>query len=102
MPWLAPAGLQGGVKLEAPHQSRQPQSLSVALSVLGLRFALSQGVAASFRPTVAAAVLSVFGDVAASLWPAVAAAAILRPCGVTLQLQRNSFTGLADWKHARG
>ena len=27
MLWLAPAGLRGGLKLEAYHQSRQPQSL---------------------------------------------------------------------------
>ena len=34
MLWLAPAGLRGGLKLEAYHQSRQPHSLSVALNVL--------------------------------------------------------------------
>ena len=37
MLWLAPAGLRGGMKLEAYH-SNNP-SLSVALCVLGLRFA---------------------------------------------------------------
>ena len=29
MLWLAPAGLRGGLKLEAYHQSRQPQSFSL-------------------------------------------------------------------------
>ena len=43
------------------------------------------GVAAQFRPTVVAATDSFLGDVAASSWPAVEAAAILRRCGVTLR-----------------
>ena len=69
MLWLTPAGLRGGKKLEAYHQSRQPQpfSLSVSLGVLGLRIVVQ--------------------DVAASLGPAVAAAAnrfFCRRCGVLL------------------
>ena len=46
------------------------------VGVLGLRFALPQGVAASFWPAVAAAAMRDFPDVAASLWLAVAAAEI--------------------------
>ena len=49
--------------------------LSVALSVLGLRFAPSQGVAGSFWPAVAATALNTRKDVAASLLPTVAEAA---------------------------
>ena len=45
----------------------------------------TRDVAASFRPTVVAAALSFLGDVAASSWPAVATAVILRRCGVTLR-----------------
>ena len=33
MLWLAPAGLRGGLKLEAYHQSRQPHSLSLSPSL---------------------------------------------------------------------
>ena len=34
MLWLAPAGLRGGLKLEAYHQSRQPHTLSLSPSML--------------------------------------------------------------------
>ena len=50
--------------------------LSVTFAVLGLRFVLPQGVAASFWPAAAAALIRIFPDVAASLWPAVAAAVV--------------------------
>ena len=48
MLWLVPAGLRGGLKLEAYHQSRQPQSLFLCgprCSGTSVRF---QDVAASF------------------------------------------------------
>ena len=59
MLWLAPAGLRGGLKLETCHQSRQPHSLSVALNVLGLWFALPEALRRQFSQIVAAAVLFV-------------------------------------------
>ena len=68
--WLAPAGLRGSIKLEAYHQSRQPFPL-----MLWDFGSLYQGVAASFWPAVAAAAVYICEDVAASLMPAVAAAA---------------------------
>ena len=66
MLWLAPAGLRGGIKLEAYHQSLQslPFSLCCPRSS-GLRFVV-QDVAASLGPAVAAAAISFLTDVAAS------------------------------------
>ena len=47
MLWLAPAGLQGGLKLEAYHQSRQPQYFSLSPRCSGTSVLSTRGVAAS-------------------------------------------------------
>ena len=66
MLWLAPAGLRGGTKLEAYHQSRQPLPFSLCCPrSSGLRFVV-QDVAASLGPAVAAAAIRFLTDVAAS------------------------------------
>ncbi len=66
MLWLAPAGLRGGIKLEAYHQSRQPLPFSLCCPrSSGLRFVV-QDVAASLGPAVAAAAIRFLTDVAAS------------------------------------
>ena len=49
MLWLAPAGLRGGMKLEAYHQSRQPQPFSLCGPLRsGTSVRSTRGVAASF------------------------------------------------------
>ena len=74
--------------------------LSVALSVLGLRFAQLK---ASFRSTVVAAALSVFGDVpVACCCGSVNLATLRRHIVSAVAAQSNSIAGLANGKHARG
>ena len=66
MLWLAPVGLWGGIKLEAYHQSRQPLPFSLCCPrSSGLRFVVHD-VAASLGPAVAAAAIRFLTDVAAS------------------------------------
>ena len=49
MLWLAPAGLRGGMKLEAYHQSRQPQPFSLSGPLRsGTLVRSTRDVAASF------------------------------------------------------
>ena len=84
----APAGLRGSIKLEAYHQSRQPHSFSLSPLMFRDFGSLCQGVAASLWPAVAAAAVCGCEDVAASLCKCdVAASECVCSCGAADEVE---------------